>query len=249
MLLEVRNLTVWYGALRAVHGVNFEVYPGESVALLGPNGAGKTTVLRAIVGVLPDFRGRIEQGEILFQGSPITGTPTHELVKRGIGYVPQGKRVFPNMTVKENLEMGGFVLRDPAVLKRNLQRVFHLFPILQERQKQRARTLSGGEQQMLAIARALMVTPKILLLDEPLLGLSPNYIKEVMEKVQQIQREGVGVVIVEHNAKVVLNYVDRVYVLAMGEVVLQGPAQALAKSEKLHQILGLTPGSPKSPQD
>ncbi len=239
MILEVKNLTVWYGSLRALNKVSFKVEKGESVALLGPNGAGKTTALRAIVGVLKDYGGRIEEGEILFKGKSIRETPPYELVKIGICYVPQGRRVFPTLTVKENLEMGGYVLEDSSVLKKNMEKVFELFPVLKERQNQRAGTLSGGEQQMLAIARALMVNPELLLLDEPLLGLSPNYIKEVMEKLKEIQQAGVSVVIVEHNAKTVLKYVDRVYVLVMGEVVLQDRANILTKDGRIQSILGV----------
>ncbi|RKZ19299.1 ABC transporter ATP-binding protein [Candidatus Aerophobetes bacterium] len=239
MILEVRDLTVWYGSLMALNKVSFNVNKGESVALLGPNGAGKTTALRAIIGVLKDYKGRIKEGEILYKGESIKGLPPYELVRMGICYVPQGRRIFPNLSVKENLEMGGYIIEKFSILKGNLEKVFELFPVLKKRQKQKAATLSGGEQQILAIARALMVNPELLLLDEPLLGLSPNYIKEVMEKVKEIQKTGVSVVIVEHNAKAVLKYVKRIYLFSMGEVILQDSADILTKDGRIHQILGI----------
>jgi len=231
LILEVKNLTVWYGSIRALNNVSFGVDKGESIALLGPNGAGKTTALRAIIGILKDYGGRIEKGEILFEGKSIKGISPYELVKRGVCFVPQGRRVFPSITVRENLEMGGYIIKNPLVLKKNLEEVFELFPILKERQKQKAGTLSGGEQQMLAIARALMVKPKLLLLDEPLLGLSPNYIREVMEKIKLICKNGTSVIIVEHNAKTVAKYVDRIYLFAMGETLLKGKPEEIIHNE------------------
>ncbi len=221
MILEVKNLTVWYGSLRALDRVSFKVGKGESIAILGPNGAGKTTALRAVVGVLKDYRGKIEKGEILFKGKSIKGIPPYELVRMGVCYVPQGRRVFPSLSVRENLEIGGYIVDRPSVLKENLEKVFELFPVLKERQKQKAGTLSGGEQQILAIARALMVNPELLLLDEPLLGLSPNYIKEVMEIVKNIQKLGISTIIVEHNAKIVFKYVDKVYILKEGKITFK----------------------------
>jgi len=201
------------------------------VALLGPNGAGKTTALRAVVGILKDYGGKIKKGEILFEGRSIKGIPPYELIRKGICLVPQGRRVFSSMTVKENLEMGGYIIEELSLLKRNLERVFEIFPILRERQNQKAGTLSGGEQQILAIARALVINPKLLLLDEPLLGLSPNYIREVMEKVKTIQRRGTSIVIVEHNIKAIAKYVDRAYLFAMGEVLLEGKPEELINNK------------------
>jgi branched-chain amino acid transport system ATP-binding protein len=211
--------------------VSFGVGEGESVALLGPNGAGKTTALRAVVGILKDYGGKIKKGEILFEGRSIKGIPPYELIRKGICLVPQGRRVFSSMTVKENLEMGGYIIEELSLLKRNLERVFEIFPILRERQNQKAGTLSGGEQQILAIARALVINPKLLLLDEPLLGLSPNYIREVMEKVKTIQRRGTSIVIVEHNIKAIAKYVDRAYLFAMGEVLLEGKPEELINNK------------------
>ena len=201
------------------------------MALLGPNGAGKTTALRAVVGILKDYGGKIKKGEILFEGRSIKGIPPYELIRKGICLVPQGRRVFSSMTVKENLEMGGYIIEELSLLKRNLERVFEIFPILRERQNQKAGTLSGGEQQILAIARALVINPKLLLLDEPLLGLSPNYIREVMEKVKTIQRRGTSIVIVEHNIKAIAKYVDRAYLFAMGEVLLEGKPEELINNK------------------
>ena len=221
MILEVRNLHVSYGSLKVLRGVNFHVGKGEFVALLGPNGAGKTTVLRAIVGTIREYGGRIDEGNILFEGKSIKGLPPYVLVRRGIGYVPQGRRVFPTLTVKENLEMGGFTIKDKSALKNRINEVFELFPILREREKQQAGTLSGGEQQMLSIARALVLDPRLLILDEPLLGLSPNYIKEVMEKIKQIQeKKNVSMLMIEHNAKIVMKYANRIYTLYEGKVKL-----------------------------
>ena len=188
MILEVKDLTVWYGSIRALNKVSFEVDKGESVALIGPNGAGKSTALRAITGILSLYGGRIENGEIFLKGKSIKGIPPYKLVKKGISLVPQERRIFPTLTVKENLEMGGYIIK-PSLLKKKIEEVFELFPILRERQKQKAGTLSGGEQQILAIGRALVMDPELLLLDEPLLGLSPNYIKEVMEKLKEIQKK------------------------------------------------------------
>jgi len=188
LILEVKDLTVWYGSIRALNKVSFEVDKGESVALIGPNGAGKSTALRAITGILSLYGGRIENGEIFLKGKSIKGIPPYKLVKKGISLVPQERRIFPTLTVKENLEMGGYIIK-PSLLKKKIEEVFELFPILRERQKQKAGTLSGGEQQILAIGRALVMDPELLLLDEPLLGLSPNYIKEVMEKLKEIQKK------------------------------------------------------------
>ncbi len=236
MILEVRNLTVWYGSLRALNRISFKVEKGECVALLGPNGAGKTTALRAVAGVLKDYGGRIEEGEILFKDKSIKGTPPYELVKMGICYVPQGRRVFPTLSVRENLEMGGYIIKRPSVLKENLKKVFELFPVLKKRQKQKAGTLSGGEQQMLALARTLMVNPDLLLLDEPLLGLSPNYIKKVMEKIKEIQKIGVSIIVVEHNIKFILKYIEHIFLLSRGKVLINDDADALINNDKLKQI-------------
>ncbi len=232
MLLEVKDITVWYGTLKALDGVSFYVDRGEMVAIVGPNGAGKSTALRTVVGILKDYGGMLEKGDIIFKGKSIRNTPPYELVRLGISYVPQGRRVFPSLTVEENLDIGGYTLDNGRIVKERMRKVFEIFPILEERRKQRAGTLSGGEQQILAIARALMIKPELLILDEPLLGLSPNYIKEVMEKLKQIKEEGIGVLVVEHNIKTILKYADRIYVLKMGRIAFEGSVSKFMEENK-----------------
>jgi len=222
-LLEVRGITVYYGAVKALEEASLRVEEGEIVALIGPNGAGKSTMLKAICGLLPFVGGRIEGGDITFMGESIKGIPAYKLIRKGISIVPEGRRIFPTMTVLENLEI--------AVLKMNgrkkkelMEEVFELFPILGERRRQKAGTLSGGEQQMLAIGRALMLKPKLLVLDEPSLGLSPDYTAFIFDKIKELNRKGTSVLIAEQNVRMVLDISDRAYLFKMGKVVLSGPS-------------------------
>lgn len=205
MLLEVKNLTVYYDSVLALDNISLNVNEGEIVAMIGPNGAGKSTVLKAICGLLSATGGEIKGGDVLFKGESIKGRQPYQLVEKGICLVPEGRRVFTSMTVLENLEMGAFTIKQSSVignqLSERLNKVFELFPVLKERQKQRSGTLSGGEQQMLAIGRALMLKPKLLLLDEPSLGLSPNHVETVFEKIKEINKDGTTILIVEQNAR------------------------------------------------
>ncbi|MDQ6895201.1 MAG: ABC transporter ATP-binding protein [Actinomycetota bacterium] len=225
-LLEVDDIEVRYGAIRALRDVSFEVNEGEIVALLGANGAGKTTTQKTISGMM-----RPASGEIRYDGERIDGVPAHDLINLGICHVPEGRRVFPRMSVRENLDMGAFRFKrsDPEVLKR----VFELFPRLDERSKQLAGTLSGGEQQMLAIGRALMGKPRLLLLDEPSMGLAPLIVKQIFDIVREINASGVTVLIVEQNAAQALGLANRGYVLETGEIVLSGTGKALLADHRV----------------
>jgi branched-chain amino acid transport system ATP-binding protein len=225
-LLEIDDIEVRYGAIRALKGVSFTVDEGEVVALLGANGAGKTTTQKTVSGMM-----RPVLGEIRFDGQRIDGLPAHDLIKLGICHVPEGRRVFPRMSVAENLDMGAFRFRraDPAMLAR----VFELFPRLQERKDQYAGTLSGGEQQMLAIGRALMGKPRLLLLDEPSMGLAPLIVKQIFEIVREINGDGVTVLIVEQNAAQALALANRGYVLETGEIVLSGTGTELLADDRI----------------
>jgi len=200
LLLEVKNLTTRYGAITALKEVCFDINEGEIVAMIGPNGAGKSTALKAVSGVLTATDGSIDSGEILFEGNKINGLRTDELVGRGISLVPEGRRVFPMMTVLENLEMGAYKRKDKTAVGQEIHMVLTLFPQLKERVKQKAGTLSTGEQQMLAMGRALMLKPKLLLADEPSLGLSPNFVELVFDKLIEINRKGTTILLVEQNA-------------------------------------------------
>ena len=225
-LLEVDDIEVRYGAIRALRDVTFEVNEGEIVALLGANGAGKTTTQKTISGMM-----RPAKGEVRYDGERIDGVPAHDLINLGICHVPEGRRVFPRMSVRENLDMGAFRFKrsDPAVLKR----VFELFPRLDERSKQLAGTLSGGEQQMLAIGRALMGKPRLLLLDEPSMGLAPLIVKQIFDIVREINSTGVTVLIVEQNAAQALGLANRGYVLETGEIVLSGTGKDLLADHRV----------------
>nr|WP_198412414.1 ABC transporter ATP-binding protein [Nocardioides mangrovicus] len=225
-LLEVDDIEVRYGAIRALKGVSFDVEEGEVVALLGANGAGKTTTQKTVSGMM-----RPALGEIRFDGERIDGVPAHTLIHRGICHVPEGRRVFPRMSVKENLEMGAFRFKRPD--KQVLDHVMELFPRLQERITQFAGTLSGGEQQMLAIGRALMGKPRLLLLDEPSMGLAPLIVQQIFEIVREINGEGVTVLIVEQNAAQALALANRGYVLETGEVVLSGSGKDLLADDRV----------------
>ena len=225
-MLEINNLTVNYGAIAALQGVSLQVQPGDIVTLIGANGAGKTTTLRAISGLL-----RPASGEILYQGRNITRFPPHQIVKLGISHVPEGRMVFANLTVHENLMMGAYLQTDKVVISRELDYVFSIFPRLQEREKQIAGTLSGGEQQMLAIGRALMSKPKFLMLDEPSLGIAPLLVKTIFEKIVEINRtQGITILLVEQNANLALEVSRFGYVLETGRILLQDESALLRRN-------------------
>jgi branched-chain amino acid transport system ATP-binding protein len=225
-VLEVADLEVRYGSVTAVKGVSLRVGEGEVVAIIGPNGAGKTSTLRAITGLAPSAGGRIA-----FRGTDISRWKAHRIVTLGLGHAPEGRRLFPQMTVLENLRMGAYRRRQPAEIRRTLGEVEGLFPRLAERRSQLAGTLSGGEQQMLAIGRALMAEPRLLLLDEPSFGLAPMIVREIGRIVQSINRDrGVSVLLVEQNARMALGIAARAYVMETGRVALSGPSAALAES-------------------
>ena len=221
-LLELENVDVYHGAVQALRGVSLHIDQGEVVALVGSNGAGKTTTLNAICALL-----KPRKGDIRYDGQSITRTPTHELVRRGLVMAPEGRGIFPNLTVAENLDLGAYSRRNHAEIKADLNRVLALFPRLNERLGQKGGTLSGGEQQMLAIGRALMSRPRLLLLDEPSLGLAPLLVKTIFETIDTIAREGVTVLLVEQNANAALKHSKRAYVLESGCICLQGDAAAL----------------------
>jgi branched-chain amino acid transport system ATP-binding protein len=229
-MLKVTGLETSYGRLKALHGVSIEVPAGSIVTLIGANGAGKTTLLLSIVGVL-----KPTAGEITFEGARIDGLPSWEIVKRGIAPCPEGRRVWPHMTVLENLEMGGYTVSASTELRRRIEAAFAHFPILAERQTQKAGSLSGGEQQMLAIGRALMARPKLLLLDEPSLGLAPIVVERLSEIIKSIRAAGTTVVVVEQNAFMALNMADYGYVLEVGRVSLAGPARDLLRNDTVRK--------------
>jgi branched-chain amino acid transport system ATP-binding protein len=227
-ILSVKGVETFYGAIQALHGVDLEVSRGEIVTLIGANGAGKSTLLMTICG-----NPRARSGTIVLDGEDITALPTHQIVRRGVAQVPEGRRIFPRMSVYENLQMGA-ILGDPATFKSDLDRVFAMFPRLAERRDQRGGTLSGGEQQMLAIGRALMSRPRILLLDEPSLGLAPLIVRQIFESIGRIAREeGVTIFLVEQNAFHALRLADRAYVLANGRVRLSGSGRELLANQEV----------------
>lgn len=232
-LLEIKNLSVNYGTVEALKNVSFYANEGEIIALLGSNGAGKSTALKAIAGLLEDSNGRIVAGDVKFQGKSIKNIPPYDLVKKGLSLVPEGRKVFSSMTVLENLEMGAYTKDKTFDIKSALKNIFLLFPRLEERKNQKAGTLSSGEQQMLVIGRALMLKPKLLLLDEPSLGLSPNFINIVFEKLKEINKSGTSIVVVEQNVKKALQYCNRAYVFNLGEIKLEGTGESLMKDEKI----------------
>jgi len=229
-VLEVKNITVYYGNVLALNNISLNVKEGEIVAMIGPNGAGKSTALKSICGLLSP-----QSGEILFQGEKINGKHPYQLVKKGLCLVPEGRRIFSTMTILENLEMGAYIRKDRKAIREDIEKVFNLFPVLKDRHKQRAGTLSSGEQQMLAIGRALMLRPKLLLLDEPSLGLSPNYIDTVFEKIKEINREGTTILIVEQNARMALEYSDRGYVFEIGRIVLENKSKILLENDDVRK--------------
>lgn len=227
-MLQVNNMDVYYGNIHALKGVSLEVNEGEIVTLIGANGAGKTTLLKTLSGLL-----KPKHGTILYNKQQIGGKPAQQIVKSGVIHVPEGRRVFANMTVEENLELGAFLRKDRDGIKKDLEHVFELFPILKERRKQLAGTLSGGEQQMLAIGRAIMAKPKLLLLDEPSMGLAPIIVQQIFEIIQTINKEGTTILLVEQNANMALSIADRAYVIETGKIVLSGTAQELKESEQV----------------
>lgn len=230
-LLQLEGAQVQYGGVKALSGVSVSIDEGEVVALMGPNGAGKSTILKAIFGLAP-----LSHGRVLWHGQHVAPVP-HEMVARGIAFVPQGRRVFAQLTVEENLEIAGVVVRDKTILAQRMREAMEVFPVLREKRAQKAGSLSGGQQQMLALARGLMTDPKVLLLDEPSLGLAPKIVKEVFSKIKEINdRHKTAIFIVEHNIKSLLAIVHRGYVLDKGAVLIQGSAAELEQSEILKKV-------------
>jgi branched-chain amino acid transport system ATP-binding protein len=225
-MLDLRNVTAGYGQFTALWDVSLTVAQGEAVAVVGPNGAGKTTLLRVISGVITPVRG-----ELLFEGRPLTGRPAHEIVAHGIAHVPEGRRLFPKLTVADNLKMGAFLPAARREYRGSLERVYTLFPALAERQSQRAGSLSGGEQQMLAIGRALMSRPRLILFDEPSMGLAPVMVLRLFDLIRRIRAEGYTILVVEQNVRQVLKLVDRAYLLEVGRIRMEGRADALSEQE------------------
>ncbi len=228
MMLEVKDIQVYYGMIQAIKGVSFHVDEGEVIALIGANGAGKTTILHTISGLLAP-----KNGSVIFEGKDITKVPGHKIVSMGMAHVPEGRRVFAQLTVLQNLKMGAYTRRDKEEIRQTLQTVFDRFPRLEERQNQLAGTLSGGEQQMLAMGRALMSHPKIILMDEPSMGLSPIFVNEIFDIIQEVSKSGTTVLLVEQNAKKALSIADRAYVLETGNIIMEGKASELLQNDSI----------------
>ncbi len=229
-LLSLRDLVVHYGVIRALSGISLEVPKGQIVALIGANGAGKSTTLRAISGLV-----RPTSGSVDFQGASLAGLPSHEIVARGVAQAPEGRGIFLNLSVKENLELGAYLRRDRAAIAADRERAYSLFPILKERRDQVSGTLSGGEQQMLAVARALMSRPTLLLLDEPSLGLAPQVVDRIFQVIQEINEAGVSLLLVEQNANMALQVAHHAYVLETGSIVMQGSGRELLESPEVRK--------------
>ena len=227
-ILQVENLTAGYGLIEVLKGISIEIGQGEIVTIIGANGAGKTSTLMCLSGVVPARSGRIT-----FNGTPIHNRPVHEIVRLGLCQSPEGRKIFPRMTVLENLQMGAFTRNDREGIAADLEKAFRLFPILKERQSQLGGTLSGGEQQMLAVARALMGRPKLLLLDEPSLGLAPLIVLKIFEVIRELNREGMSILLVEQNARLALKLAHRAYVMETGSISIQGPARELLADERI----------------
>ena len=227
-MLEIKDLEVYYGMIQAIKGVSFEVNEGEVIALIGANGAGKTTILHTITGLL-----EAKKGSVTFDGKEITKTPAHKIVSMGMAHVPEGRRVFANLSVLQNLKMGAYTRKDKDEIARNLETVYRRFPRLEERQNQLAGTLSGGEQQMLAMGRALMSQPRIILMDEPSMGLSPIFVNEIFDIIKEVSAGGTTVLLVEQNAKKALSISNRAYVLETGKIVLEGKANDLLNNDSI----------------
>ncbi|MFD3560504.1 ABC transporter ATP-binding protein [Streptomyces sp. NPDC058686] len=229
-LLEVENLKVAYGKIEAVKGISFTVQQGEVVTLIGTNGAGKTTTLRTLSGLLKPLSGKIT-----FDGKPLTGVPAHKIVAMGLAHSPEGRRIFPRLSIAENLQLGAFLRSDKAGIEKDIQRAYDLFPILGERRKQAAGTLSGGEQQMLAMGRALMSQPKLLMLDEPSMGLSPIMMQKIMATIAELKSQGTTILLVEQNAQAALSLADHGHVMEVGTVALSGTGQDLLHDESVRK--------------
>lgn len=230
VILQLQDVQVYYGAIQALKGISISLRKGEIVCLIGANGAGKSTTLNTISGIV-----RPKKGKITFQGEALERCPAHRIVEKGISQAPEGRKIFANLTVLENLEMGAFTRRDQARIKKDLERVFVLFTRLKERMKQNAGTLSGGEQQMLAIGRALMASPSVLLLDEPSLGLAPLLVKQIFNTIQEINQQGTSILLVEQNAHMALQIAQRGYVLETGQVVMEDLASNLLNNQKVKE--------------
>ena len=229
-MLEIRNLSVHYGGIHALQGIDIDVSEGKIVTLIGANGAGKSTTLRSIVGLV-----KTSGGSVSWNGDLLTGMATKDIVSKGIVLVPEGRRIFPNLTVGENLQLGAYARRDKAGIKADEEKVFALFPRLKERIRQKGGTLSGGEQQMLAVARALMTKPKLLMMDEPSLGLAPLIVKMIFEIIRAINKEGTTVLLIEQNAKAALEIADYGYVLETGRIILQGKGRDLLADDRVRK--------------
>ncbi|MCI9546594.1 MAG: ABC transporter ATP-binding protein [Lachnospiraceae bacterium] len=227
-MLEIKDIEVYYGMIQAIKGISFEVNEGEVIALIGANGAGKTTILHTITGLLSP-----KKGSVIFEGKDITKIPAHKIVSLGMAHVPEGRRVFAELTVYENLKMGAYTRKDKEEITGTLEMVYKRFPRLQERKNQLAGTLSGGEQQMLAMGRALMSHPKIIVMDEPSMGLSPILVNEIFDIIQEVSAGGTTVLLVEQNAKKALSIADRAYVLETGRIVLDGDADKLMNDDSI----------------
>ena len=229
-MLEVKDLQVYYGVIQALKGISFHVNQGEVIALIGANGAGKTTTLQTLTGILSP-----KSGSIVFEGKDLTRTPAHKIVEMGMAHVPEGRRVFADMSVYENLLLGAYTRKDKAVIAESLASVYKRFPRLEERKGQRAGTLSGGEQQMLAMGRALMSRPRIILMDEPSMGLSPIFVNEIFDIIREVSESGTTVLLVEQNAKKALSIADRAYVLETGSITMDGKAEDLLNDEAVQK--------------
>ncbi len=227
-MLEIKNLEVYYGMIQAIKGISFEVNEGEVIALIGANGAGKTTTLHAVTGLIP-----AKAGEIIFDGKNVAKIPGHKIVSMGMAHVPEGRRVFAELSVYQNLKMGAYTRKDKDEIAGNLEMVYKRFPRLKERKNQMAGTLSGGEQQMLAMGRALMSQPKIILMDEPSMGLSPIFVNEIFDIIREVSAAGTTVLLVEQNAKKALSIANRAYVLETGNIVLEGDAKELMNDDSV----------------
>lgn len=230
MLLDVKDLNVYYGAIHALQGISFNVNEGEIVSLIGANGAGKSTTLRALSGLI-----RPRSGSITFKGEDITLAPAEKIVRQGISHVPEGRKIFAPLTVRENLEMGAYIINDKSEINRMMERVFRSFPRLKERISQLGGTLSGGEQQMLATGRGLMNKPTLILLDEPSMGLSPIMVEEIFRIIKEINQEGTSILLVEQNAQMALSVSNRAYVLETGRITLSGPAKEIADNPQVKE--------------
>ncbi|HJV17929.1 MAG TPA: ABC transporter ATP-binding protein [Bacillales bacterium] len=227
-MLQINDINVYYGNIQALRGVSLEINEGEIVTLIGANGAGKSTLLKTISGLL-----KPKNGDILFEGQSISGKVAQAIVKRGLSHVPEGRRVFANMTVEENLELGAYLRKDKKGIQEDFEKVYNLFPRLLERRKQQSGTLSGGEQQMLAMGRALMARPRLLLLDEPSMGLAPLLVKTIFRIIQEINQTGTTILLVEQNANMALSIADRAYVIETGKIVLSGTSDELNQSDQI----------------